>query len=116
MIVINIAQTNLLEKKRELCVLRTLGFQHNDISKKWFVQSFLQFIFSCIIGLPAGMLIAKYGLEKLSTSTREYIFANSINEYIFTIILVLAYVVISHFIAMSSMKKWDLVENVKDKE
>ena len=61
-------------------------------------------------------LIAKYGLEKLSTSTREYIFANSINEYIFTIILVLAYVVISHFIAMSSMKKWDLVENVKDKE
>lgn len=116
LIVINIAQTNLLEKKRELCVLRTLGFQHNDISKKWFVQSFLQFIFSCIIGLPAGMLIAKYGLEKLSTSTREYIFANSINEYIFTIILVLAYVVISHFIAMSSMKKWDLVENVKDKE
>lgn len=115
-IVINIAQTNLLEKKRELCVMRTLGFQHDDISKKWFIQSFLQFIFSCIAGLPIGIVIAKFGLEKLSTSAREYVFANSIGEYIFTILLVLAYVIISHIIAMNSMKKWDLVENVKDKE
>lgn len=115
-IVINIAQTNLLEKKRELCVMRTLGFRHNDISKKWFLQSFLQFIFSCIIGLPIGVFIAKYGLQQLSTSAREYVFANSITEYIFTILLVLAYVIISHFIAMHSMKKWDLVESVKDKE
>ncbi len=115
-IVINTAQTNLLEKKRELCVLRTLGFQHSEISVKWFVQSFLQFIFSCIVGLPSGIFIAKVGLQKLSTDGREYVFANSINEYIFTVMLVLSYVVLSHFIAMHSMKKWDIVESVKDKE
>ena len=38
------------------------------------------------------------------------------NEYIFTILIVLAYMVISHFIAMHSMKKWDMVESIKDKE
>ena len=115
-IVINTAQTNLLEKKRELCVLRTLGFQHSEISRKWFVQSFLQFIFSFVIGLPLGITIAKFGLEKLGNADREYVFANSINEYLFTILIVFAYVVVSHFIAMASMKRWDLVENVKDKE
>ena len=99
-IVINTAQTNLLEKKRELCVLRTLGFQHSEVSRKWFVQSFLQFVCSCIIGLPSGIYIAQIGLQKLSTEGREYVFANSFNEYIFTILLVLAYMVISHFIAM----------------
>ena len=115
-IVINTAQTNLLEKKRELCVLRTLGFQHREISVKWFVQSFLQFVFSCIIGLPSGAYIAKIALQKLSTEGREYVFANSFNEYIFTILLVFAYVGLSHIIAMHSMKKWDIVESVKDKE
>ena len=115
-IVINTAQTNLLEKKRELCVLRTLGFQHSEVSRKWFVQSFLQFVCSCIIGLPSGIYIARTALQKLSTEGREYVFANSFNEYIFTILLVLAYMVISHFIAMHSMKKWDMVESVKDKE
>jgi putative ABC transport system permease protein len=115
-IVINTAQTNLLEKKRELCVLRTLGFQHSEISRKWFVQSFLQFVLSCIVGLPTGIYIAQIGLQKLSTEGREYVFANSFNEYIFTILLVLAYMIVSHFIAMNSMKKWDMVESVKDKE
>ena len=115
-IVINTAQTNLLEKKRELCVLRTLGFQHSEVSRKWFVQSFLQFVCSCIIGLPSGIYIAKIGLQKLSTEGREYVFANSFNEYIFTILLVFAYVAVSHIIAMQSMKKWDIVESVKDKE
>lgn len=115
-IVINTAQTNLLEKKRELCVLRTLGFQHSEISRKWFVQSFLQFIFSCIIGLPTGIYVAKIALEKLSTDAREYVFANSFTEYLFTILLVLTYIVVSHFIAMHSMKRWDMVESVKDKE
>ena len=76
----------------------------------------MQFIFSCIIGLPIGIVIANYGLQQLSTSSREYVFANSIAEYIFTILLVLLYVIVSHIIAMNSMKKWDLVENVKDKE
>ena len=115
-IVINTAQTNLLEKKRELCVLRTLGFQHSEISRKWFVQSFLQFIFSCMAGLPIGIYIARTALQKLSTEGREYVFANSFNEYMFTILLVLSYIVVSHFIAMNSMKKWDMVESVKDKE
>ena len=96
--------------------MRTLGFQHSEVSRKWFVQSFLQFVCSCIIGLPSGIYIAKTALQKLSTEGREYVFANSFNEYIFTILLVLAYMVISHFIAMHSMKKWDMVESVKDKE
>ncbi len=115
-IVINTAQTNLLEKKRELCVLRTLGFQHREVSRKWFVQSFLQFIFSCLIGLPSGILIAKFALQHLGNDTREYLFANSLKEYLFTILLVLFYVVVSHLIAMHAMKQWDLVESVKDKE
>lgn len=115
-IVINTAQTNLLEKKRELCVLRTIGFQHREVSRKWFVQSLLQFVFSCIIGLPSGIIIAKMILQKLGNDTREYVFANHFTEYLLTVLLVFGYVVVSHLIAMRSMKKWDLVESVKDKE
>ena len=32
------------------------------------------------------------------------------------VLLVLAYILMSHFIAMRSIKKWDLVETVKDRE
>lgn len=115
-IVYNTTQTNLLERKKELCVLRTLGFQRSEISASLFVQSLLQFVFSCLVGLPTGILVAKTALKKISTEGREYVFANGPREYIFTVLLVFAYIVISHIMAMRSMKKWDLVENVKEKE
>lgn len=115
-IVYNTTQTNLLERKKELCVLRTLGFQRSEISASLFVQSLLQFLFSCLVGLPTGMVVAKTALKKISTEGREYVFANGPREYLFTILLVFAYIVLSHILAMRSMKKWDLVENVKEKE
>ncbi len=115
-IVYNTTQTNLLERKKELCVLRTLGFQRSSISGSWFVQSVLQFICSCAIGLPVGIFIAKAALSKLSTEGREYVFANGPKEYALTVLIVFAYIVISHILAMNSLKHWNIVEAVKEKE
>lgn len=115
-IVVNTAQTNLLEQKKELCILRALGFQHVELSLHWFIQSLLHFLFSCALGMPGGMYVAKAALGQLATADREYMYANGPREYLLTAALVFAYVVISHLISMHSMKRWDLVENVKEKE
>ena len=115
-IVFNTAQTNLLEKKKELCILKTLGFSHGEISASWFVQSLLQFICSCALGLPLGILIGKAALVRLSNDVREFVFANSAKEYLFTAGLVFAYIVVSHFLSMNSLRHWNMVETVKEKE
>ena len=115
-IVLNTSQTNLLEKKKELCILRTLGFTRGELSIHWFIQSLLQFLISCILGFPAGRLIAKYVLFQLCTENREYIYANSLREYLLTAALVLAFITLSHLLAMRSLRKWDIVETVKEKE
>ena len=115
-IIINTTNTNLLEQKKELCVLRTLGFQHSELSRQWFVQSLLQFVFSCVIGLAAGGYLARLSLLNLSSDTREYTYANGIREYILTAVIVLSFIVVSHIVAMESLKKWDIVETVKEKE
>ena len=115
-IVVNTAQTNLLEQKKELCILRTLGFQHGELSRNWFVQSILHFLFSCVLGLPIGGVIARVALRQLNTPGREYVYANGVKEYLLTAALVFAYIVVSHLISMHTLKKWDIVESVKDKE
>lgn len=115
-IVLNTSRTNLLEKKKELCILRTLGFTGGEISRSWFSQSLIQFICACAVGLPSGIIIAKTGLNMIQTAGREYPFANSVKEYIFTVLLVFLYILISHILSMRSMKKWDMVETVKEKE
>ena len=71
---------------------------------------------SCILGIPAGIAVTKLALEKLKIENREYPFVNDFRVYLFALLIVLAYVLISHFISMRTIKSWDLVESVKDKE
>lgn len=115
-IVVNTSQTNLLEQKKELCVLRTLGFQHGEISRYWFCQSILHFLVSCVFGFPAGVALAKSTVQRLQMPRRAYVFVNSPTDYALTALFVLGCIAMSHFIAMRAMKKWDLVEVVKEKE
>jgi len=115
-IIINTELTNLLEQKKKLCLLRVLGFQHSEISRHWSIQSYIQFFISCIIGFPFGIYIAKVTLSKLSTSSRQFIFVNDISKYLLTMLIVFIYIIISHIISMSSLKKWNITEIVNEKE
>ena len=115
-IVFNTMQTNLLEQKKELSVLRAIGFQISEISHIWLLQSGLQYLLSCLLGLPIGAVIARLALEGLTTADREYPFPRSPKQYFVTMALVLVYVLLSHWAAMHSIRKWDIAENTKEKE
>ena len=115
-IVLNTARTNILEKRRELCVLRTLGFQRREISRSWFVQSVLQFAVACAVGFPWGRAVAAITLARISTENREFIYANTFRDVLITAACVFAYIAASHLVAMHDLKGWDIVESVKEKE
>ena len=115
-IVLNTALTNLQEDKRELCVLRTLGFQHSEISRNRFSHSVLQLIFAYVLGLIPAILFTKSTLLSISTETEEFVYASGFPEVVIAAAIVFLYMVISHFAAMRSMKKWDPAEEIKDKE
>lgn len=115
-IVYNTTTNSLFEQKKELSVLRTIGFQVKDISKMWLVQTAMQTILSLILGLSAGILFSKYAMNVISTSSREYPFTSSSNQYYLTIIIVLIFILITHYIAMQNIRKWNLVENTKEKD
>jgi putative ABC transport system permease protein len=116
MIVINTVSFNLQEQKKDICLLRTLGFQQSELSIRLLTQTAIYYVFSCIIGIPGGILVTKLILNKLETEVRNYPLVNDYRVYLFTLLLVFAYILACHFISMRSIKKWDLVETVKDKE
>jgi len=115
-IVLNTMLTNLYENKKELAILRTLGFQHREISRSRFSQALLQFVLACLIGFPPGALLARAALASISTPFTEYVFVGGVLEYLFTGGIILSYLIVSHIFSMRSMKKWDVTEVVKDKE
>lgn len=112
-IVVTTMKTSLLRRQRELCVMRTLGFYRSEISFSWLIQSFIQLIFSIIIGLPLGVAAAKLILKQINTDLRTYPFSAGPREYITAALLVTSYVLLSHFFSMNSIRRWNLAEVIK---
>ena len=115
-IITNTLLANLLEQKKDLCILRTLGFQCSELSFRLFFQTALYYVFACLIGIPAGALVAKMAIDHMETEGRSYPFVNEPYLYLQTAALVLGYLIIGHIISMKSLRKWEIVESVKDKE
>ena len=115
-IIVNTGWNNLHEQKLSLSVLRAIGFQHRQISARWFLQSLLYLVFSLLIGFGVGRLLAKNSMEMMSNSTRHFEYIQDPYQYVWTGISTFVFILAGHLVTMRSMKKWDLVESTKGRE
>lgn len=115
-IIFNMQQTNLKEQKNNLATLRTLGYQSSKISYSALTQLLMQYIIALCIGLPLGNFLTNYLLNIMSSTSRTY--PNPISPLFYSVVclIVLIFVLISHFGTIREMKYWDLPSLVKEKE
>ena len=116
MIVFNMMQTNLKEQKRTFATMRTLGYQRISISLANLFTSIVQFIIAMVFALPIGIILSKRLLENISVPDQIYPFPHHYIMYVLTTVIVLAFLLVSHFLTMNKMKKWNLPESVKERE
>ena len=116
LIVFNMMMTNLKEQKRTFATMRTLGFQRSAISNANLVTNLFQFVVSMVLAIPAGIGITKVLLQSISVPDQIYPFPRSWTMYVFSSAIVLAFLLLSHFLVMRTMKKWNLPESVKERE
>lgn len=116
MIVFNMMQTNLKEQKRTYSTIRTLGYQRRSISLSSLFMSLIQYLLAMVLAIPLGILLSKLLLQGISIPEQVFPFPKSWVMYVLSMVFVLAFLLLSHFIAMHSMKKWNLPESVKERE
>ena len=110
MIVQNRMKSSLMEQQHRLATMRVLGVHNKEISVSWLLQSILQYVIAAIAGLPAGAVAAQVILHEMSTSKREYPFANRAEEYLFASGILLLFILLGHFLSMRQLKRWNLAE------
>ncbi|MCR4927240.1 MAG: FtsX-like permease family protein [Lachnospiraceae bacterium] len=115
-IIINTIRTNLYEQKKDICVLRALGFAYSGISLRLFSQSAVYFVFSCLIGIPAGRAVTRFILVKMAIEGRSYPLVWDHRVYLYTLSIIFAYILVGHIVSMRTIKTWDLTESIKDKD
>ena len=116
MIVFNMMQTNLKEQKRTFATMRTLGYQRSAISSSYLFISLNQYVVAMIFAIPIGIFLSKGLLKAISVPNQVHPFPRTWVMYVLSVVLVLAFLLVSHFLAMRPMKKWNLPESVKERE
>lgn len=110
------SQNALMEQKRQLSVLRLIGFTVPDISSTWTLQSLAQLFLSSILAIPAGIGFSALLFKMASSSTQSYPVIVS-PAVIFISLGFIALVIIgSHLLSMATIKRWNLADNTRSRE
>ena len=110
------SQNTLMEQKRQVSVLRLVGFRIIDISNFWTIQSVLQLILATILAIPLGCLASYILFLLASSSTQIYPFVFDYKVVLIGFGFILFVVVACHLLSMISIKRWNLADNTRSRE
>ena len=109
-------QTSLMEQKRDLCIMRSVGFSMAQISGIWSFVTLLQFILSMTFAIPLSFLATHIFLSFVGTSSAMVLsYANGLH-ILMTIGIVGLFLIGSHVACMGTVKKLNIAENTKNRE
>ena len=115
-IIYNISQINLVESSREIAIMKSLGVRSSYINRTWLVESIFKYILALIFGIPIGTLLSAYCLNEMKSRIVEYPFDMSFVIVLLTAFLTLLFVLVSHFLSMRRIEKWNLADLCRQKE
>ena len=110
------SQNALMEQKRQLSVLRLIGFTVLDISNVWTLQSISQLILSSIVAIPAGIGFSAILFKIASSTTQTYPVIGSPAMIFLALGFIFLVIIGTHLLSMFTIKKWNLADNTRSRE
>ena len=99
----------LSDDKRNITIMRVIGFRIRDISLYFFIQEVFYIIISILLAVPFTLLLTKSLLGYVSTNRQIYPFIVDFKIILLSISFTLFTIVISHIISMLKVNKWKMV-------
>lgn len=112
----NLNNINITERRRELATFRLLGFYNNELSSYIYRENIILTIFGIILGIVLG--IALHNFVMITVETDVYMFGRELSPISIGIatVLTIIFTVIVNLIMRHSLKKIDMVESLKSVE
>lgn len=116
-IIFNGVTVNVLQRTREIAIMRALGIGRGGLAAMLSLENFAIGCLGIIIGLPAGRYIAEYFMSSMSTSTEDLFSFNltiSLRSYIIAVIFALLILFASQFPAIRQVTRLSLATATKE--
>ncbi len=112
----NLNNINITERRRELATFRLIGFYNNELASYIFRENIILTFFGILIGIVMGVVLHNFVMVTVETDV--YMFGRELEplSIIIAIVLTIIFTVIVNIITYFSLKKIDMVESLKSVE
>lgn len=112
----NLNNINITERRRELATLKLLGFYDKDIANYVFRENIVLTVLGTILGVFLGIVLHRFVM--MTVETEVYMFGRELEWYsiLFGAILTVIFSLIVNFVMYFKLKKIDMIESLKSVE
>ena len=112
----NLTNINITERKRELATIKVLGFFNIELSKYIYRENIISTLLGVILGLIIGVPFDRFVVSTAEVDAVMFTPSIDLMSFLYAIALTLVFAAIVNFILYGKLKKIDMVESLKSIE
>ncbi len=112
----NLSNINITERKREIATLKVLGFYDNEIDNYITKENIILTIIGIAIGLLFGYFLTNMTISTVEMENARFIRHIKINSYIYSSLISCLFTFIVNIVTHFTLKKIDMIESLKSVE
>ena len=112
----NLNNINITERRRELATLRVLGFYDGELAAYVYRENVILTLFGIVCGLLLGFVLHWFVMQTIATEMVMFGVGIRALSYLFSVLLTVVFAALVNFIMYFRLKKIDMVESLKSVE
>ena len=109
----NLTNINICERKKELATIKVLGFYDKEVSSYIFREINILTIIGIVVGIPMGIALNTFVIKTAEVGGMMFGREIYFSSYVISIIITILFTVVVNLIMRRSIKKIDMVESMK---
>ena len=112
----NLSNINITERKREIATLKVLGFYDKEVDNYITKENLILTAIGIAFGLILGNILTYYVIGTVEMENSRFLREVSFQSHIYTSLISLAFTFIVNFVTHFSLKKINMIESLKSVE
>ena len=115
-ILYNLSNINISERKREISTLKVLGFYDEEVDSYITRENYFITIVGILLGIFMGGYISHFVIKTCEPNDLLFLKQIKTSSYIISALIASSFTIIVSFITHYSLKKIDMIESLKSNE
>lgn len=112
----NLNNINITERRRELATLKVLGFYDTEVSSYVYRENIMLTIFSIVVGIVLGALLHRFVITTVEVDAVMFGRVVKWQSYLYSALLTTVFSLFVNWVMYYKLKKIDMVESLKSVE